>query len=212
MESSHHDLSLRKRLSYFTPTLAFLAIYLSLAALNFGYDVGTFGGVQGMTAFKKKFGHYDTTTKAYALPVYLSSVMNSTPFFGKLIGALACGPIAEKWGRKRAILIMACISLVGVTLQTSAQSAAQFTVGRIINFAMTGFCIVVTPIYQSECAPAELRGLITATIQFQISFGGMVAALINYGSQLMVGDKSWLLPIGLQFIVPVIILAWVSNL
>jgi MFS transporter, SP family, sugar:H+ symporter len=94
-----------------------------------------------------------------------------------------------------------------VTLQTSATTAAQFTVGRIINFAMTGFCIVVTPIYQSECAPAYLRGMISATIQFQISFGQTVASLINFGTQNMKGDKSWQIPIGLQFIVPVVILA-----
>ena len=54
---------------------------------------------------------------------------------------------------------------VGVTLQTSATTAAQFTVGRIVNFAMTGFYIVVVPIYQAECAPKELRGLINSTIQ-----------------------------------------------
>ena len=89
---------------------------------------------------------------------------------------------------------------------------------------MTGFCIVVTPIYQAECAPAELRGLISATLQFQIGFGQLIASLVNFGTQKIVGDSSWRIPIGinqasltmawegsnvcsgLQFIVPVFIL------
>ena len=83
----------------------------------------------------------------------------------------------------------------GVTLQTSATTPAQFLLGRVINFAMTGFCIVVTPIYQAECAPAELRGLITATLQFQIVFGQLIASLVNYGTQGIHGDDSWRIPI-----------------
>ncbi|KIM95344.1 hypothetical protein OIDMADRAFT_45246 [Oidiodendron maius Zn] len=204
--AAKNQLPLGQRLKLFTPLMAFLAIYLSLAALNFGYDVGTFGGVQAMPYFIQKFGSYNSSTKKYALPAYMTSLLNSFPFFGKLIGALACGPISERWGRKSAVGILACISLVGVTLQTSATTPEQFLIGRVINFAMTGFCIVVTPIYQAECAPAELRGLISATLQFQIGFGQLIASLVNFGTQKIVGDSSWRIPIGLQFIVPVFIL------
>lgn len=87
-------------------------------------------------------------------------------------------------------------SYSGVTLQTSATTASQFLLGRVINFAMTGFCVVVTPIYQAECAPAELRGLITANLQFQIAFGQLVASLVNFGTQNIKGDSSWRIPIG----------------
>ncbi|KAL1878120.1 hypothetical protein VTK73DRAFT_8000 [Phialemonium thermophilum] len=133
--------------------------------------------------------------------------MTATPFFGKLLGAIFCGRIAERWGRKAAIFVLACISLVGVTLQTSATTSAQFTVGRIVNFAMTGFCIVVVPIYQAECSPKELRGLINSTIQMVIIFGQTVASLVNYGTKNIPGDACWQIPVGLQFVVPVIILA-----
>lgn len=71
---------------------------------------------------------------------------------------------------------------------------------------MTGFTIVVVPIFQSECAPAELRGMISATLQLQIGFGQLVASLVNYGTKNMKGDVSWLIPTGLQLVVPVIIL------
>lgn len=104
-------------------------------------------------------------------------------------------------------MILCLISLVGVTLQTSATTAAQFTVGRIINFAMTGFCIVVVPIYQAECAPKELRGLMNSTIQMIIIFGQLVASLVNLGTEQIPNDASWRIPIGLQFVVPIILIA-----
>ena len=85
----------------------------------------------------------------------------------------------------------------GVTLQTAATSPWMFLAGRVINFAMTGFCVVVTPIYQAECAPPELRGMIASTLQFQIMFGSLIATLVNYGTQTMEGQASWMIPIGM---------------
>lgn len=158
-------------------------------------------------AFAKRFGEWDEDAQLYALPAYLSSIMTATPFAGKLLGAIACGPIAERWGRKRAILILAILSLIGCTLQTAAHSAAQFTVGRVINFATTGFCIVVVPIYQAECSPKELRGLINSTLQMIIIFGQTVASLVNLGTKDIPNDASWLIPVGLQLVIPCIILS-----
>ncbi|SPO00277.1 related to RGT2 - Sensor of high external glucose concentrations [Cephalotrichum gorgonifer] len=197
-----------QRFKAFTPMFAFTTFYMALAAFNFGFDVGNFAGVQAMQPFAKLFGQWNEEKELYALPPYLSSVMTATPFFGKLVGAIACGKIAERWGRRRALLCLACISLVGVTLQTSATTVAQFTVGRIVNFTMTGFCIVVVPIYQAECSPPELRGLVNSTIQMMIIFGQTIASLVNFGTQHILSDASWQIPVGLQFVVPVFLLAF----
>lgn len=77
---------------------------------------------------------------------------------------------------------------------------------------MTGMVIVVTPIYMGECSPPSLRGLISSTIQFQIAFGQLIASLINLRTQTFTTDVSWRLPVGLQFIVPVIILAFLYTM
>ncbi|RSL90416.1 hypothetical protein CEP52_014578 [Fusarium oligoseptatum] len=187
------SLSLRERFLYFTPMIAFITIYMALCAFNFGFDVGNFAGVQAMQrpAFAKRFGKYNDDKDLYALPSYLSSIMTSTPFFGKLVGAITCGSVSERWGRKMAIFILACISLL---VESSI-------------FAMTGFCIVVVPIYQAECSPKELRGLMNSTIQMVIIFGQTVASLVNLGTKGIPSDASWRIPVGLQFVVPVILLA-----
>jgi hypothetical protein len=58
---------------------------MAFCAFNFGFDVGTFGGVQGMQSFADDFGEYNAEKDSWALPAWLRSVMTSTPFIGKAI-------------------------------------------------------------------------------------------------------------------------------
>lgn len=58
---------------------------MAFCALNYGYDVGTFSGVQAMQSFAREFGRFDEQRGQYALPGWLSSVMTATPFLGKAI-------------------------------------------------------------------------------------------------------------------------------
>ncbi|KAG5766045.1 hypothetical protein H9Q72_005889 [Fusarium xylarioides] len=165
------------RFSEMTGTMVFLLMYMCFCSFNFGYDVGNFGSVQGMQAFGRQFGTCDEETGKCSLQPWLSSVMTSVPFIGKALGTVICGVIAERWGRKIAIMGLIIASFVGVLLQTTATTAAQFTIGRFISFAMTGMTIVVVPIYQAETAPKALRGLITSSLQLMILLGSLVALL-----------------------------------
>ncbi|KAM6511219.1 hypothetical protein FALCPG4_016221 [Fusarium falciforme] len=57
-----------------------------------------------------------------------------------------------------------------------------------------------------ECSPKELRGLMNSTIQMVIIFGQTVASLVNLGTKgIITSDASWRIPVGLQFVVPVIL-------
>ncbi|KAL6860807.1 general substrate transporter [Trichoderma novae-zelandiae] len=203
-DTSSVDLSVGYRLKQFNGTILFIMLYMCSCAFNFGYDVGNFGGVQGMQSFGKRFGECNEAGVC-KLPPWLSSLMTSLPFLGKALGAMACGPIAERFGRKMCVLVLACLSFVGVLLQTTATTSAQFTVGRFISFAMTGMTIVVVPIYLSETSPKVLRGMMTSTLQLMIVFGQLVASLVTFGTQHISGDKGWQIPVGLQFIAPALI-------
>ncbi|KAH8652178.1 general substrate transporter [Xylariales sp. PMI_506] len=205
--SSPESLSIRQRLSSFNWMLVFLTFYMSSCAFNFGYDVGNFSGVQAMQSFGRKFGVCNEATGKCALPAWLSSLMTSLPFLGKALGAMSCGWIAERYGRRLSVLGLVILSFIGVLLQTTATTAAQFTIGRFISFGMTGMTIVVVPIYVGETAPRELRGMMAATLQLVIIFGQLVASLVNYGTQNIQSDKGWRIPVGLQFVAPALILS-----
>lgn len=192
----------RDRLRHFNGMLIFFMIYMALCAFNYGFDVGTFSGVQGMHSFTRRFGEYNAKKNIFTIPAWLLSIMTATPFLGKAVGCIICGPIAEKWGRKVAIFGLCILSFIGVTLQTSAASAAQFTIGRVFTFAMTGMTIVVVPIFQAEASPRVLRGMFGSTLQAMVVFGQVISTLVTYGTETIESAASWRIPIGLQFVAP----------
>ncbi|OZJ02724.1 hypothetical protein BZG36_05103, partial [Bifiguratus adelaidae] len=190
----------------FTPMLTWSVLYMSMSAFNFGYDTSLFASIQGMASFDVEFGVYNDLQHRYIIAPYLSSIMNSTPFLGKFIGTLMCGPLMARYGRKPAMFAIAIISIIGVILQCATTTAAQFTIGRILCYLSTGITIGVVPAYQSETAPAELRGAITATLQLWIGVGQVLGSVITNATQAMPTRAAWLIPTGLQFIIPVVIL------
>lgn len=89
----------------------------------------------------------------------------------------------------------------------SAKAAAQFTLGRIITYIMTGMAIVIIPIYQGETAPRALRGMFNSTIQLLIVGGQIVSTLVTFGCKDIESNVGWQVPVGLQLAAPVVILA-----
>ncbi|KAL1637120.1 hypothetical protein SLS56_000778 [Neofusicoccum ribis] len=104
-------------------------------------------------------------------------------------------PLAERFGRKKSLMFIAICSIIGTILQISANTAAQFTVGRITCYFMTGICMLMIPSYLAETAPQQLRGLIGGQIQIQIMFSQVVANLINYGTKQLDTDACWMIPL-----------------
>lgn len=78
----------------------------------------------------------------------------------------------------------------------SATTAAQFTVGRVIAFFMTGFTVSVVPVYLGECSPPELRGLVGSQLQFQITFSIMIASFVNLGASNINNPVQWKVTVG----------------
>lgn len=84
----------------------------------------------------------------------------------------------------------------------------MFTLGRILTYAMTGMTIVAIPIFQAEASPRALRGMFGSTIQAMVIFGQVISTLITYGTRNMKDSRGWRIPIGLQFITPVLLLVF----
>ena len=73
-------------------------------------------------------------------------------------------------------------------------------------YAMTGICVNVMPAFMAECAPACLRGMVTAQLQMQIVIAQLVASGVNYGTSRIKTDAGWQISIGMQFLMPTILL------
>lgn len=58
----------------------------------------------------------------------------------------------------------------------------------------------MVPVYQAECAPKQLRGLIISAYQFFIAFGLLIAAVVVNSTKDMQGAPAFQIPIAIQFV------------
>jgi SP family sugar:H+ symporter-like MFS transporter len=56
--------------------------------------------------------------------------------------------------------------------------------------------------YQAETAPRHIRGALVSTYQLFITFGILVAYLINFGTERIISPASWRITIGIGYIPP----------
>jgi len=68
--------------------------------------------------------------------------------------------------------------------------------------------IANSPAYASEVVPLSLRGAVTATLQMSWSIGGIIVAGATYGTNKRNDEWAWRIPLALQWIFPVSLLAY----
>ncbi|KAL1983778.1 hypothetical protein VTN96DRAFT_9864 [Rasamsonia emersonii] len=215
--SQTEDAALKRRLALARSTgpLAFfqnlrvvgIATFACLGGLLYGYNQGVFSGILTMTSFGKHMGEYvaDSTKKGW-----LTAILELGAWFGTLYS----GFLAEVLSRKYSILVSTAIFILGVVIQCTAVSASgpkSILAGRFITGMGVGSLSMIVPMYNAECAPPEIRGMLVGIQQFSIEFGIMVSFWIDYGTNYIGGtgdtqsDGAWLVPLCLQ-LVPALIL------
>jgi len=89
--------------------------------------------------------------------------------------------MGDKLGRRLTILVGALVFCLGGALQTGAQALSYLYAGRLIAGLGVGILVMIIPVYQGELAHPDIRGRITALVQFMLGIGALAAAWISYG-------------------------------
>ncbi|KAF2194256.1 general substrate transporter [Zopfia rhizophila CBS 207.26] len=176
-----------------------LAIFAGTGSFLFGYDSGVMTDVIQSPHFLDFFNTNPKTS--------IIGAINSTFSGGAVFGALMGGLTMDRFGRRMTVQIGAVINLLGAMLQCGAQNLAMILVGRILAGWAVGLMSMSVPVYQSECAHPNIRGLIVGITQQMIGIGFIISTWVGYGSH-QVPDTSafsWRFPLGFQGI-PCIIL------
>lgn len=177
-----------------------ICMFACLGGLLYGYNQGVFSGVLTMNSFGQHMGVYisDSTKKGW-----LTSILELGAWFGTLYS----GFLAEVLSRKYAILINTAIFILGVIIQCTAvtsSGASSILAGRFITGMGVGSLSMIVPMYNAECAPPEIRGLLVSLQQLSIELGIVVSFWIDYGTNFIGGtgdsqsDAAWLVPLCLQ--------------
>ncbi|KAF2110021.1 general substrate transporter [Lophiotrema nucula] len=174
-----------------------MACSACFGGMLFGMDIGTIGGVLTLPEFMDKYGLTPLSKTARA---DLSANIASTLQAGCFLGCFIASWVADRWGRKIALVMNGMITCVGCIIQAcSFGSIASMYVGRFVAGVGVGGASMVVPLYISENAPRGIRGGLTGIYQLFIATGTMLAFWVNYGAILHIhGAAVYIVPLAVQ--------------
>ena len=174
------------------------------------------------------FDGYDLFIYGVILPVLMTEwsltpvqagALGSYALFGMMFGALVFGPMADKIGRKKGVLICFVLFTVATFLNGFASNVTEFGIYRFIAGLGCGGLMPNAVALMNEYAPRRSRGTLVALMFSGYSLGGLIAAwtgiymLPAYGWQsmffvaaiplLLVPILMWKLPESVGFLVRV---------
>ncbi|KAL7929325.1 general substrate transporter [Trichoderma chlorosporum] len=168
--------------------LFWITIASGLGFILFGYDNGVIGGLLTDPDFESTF-NLDATLQGV-----VTSLFELGCFFGSLLTAAAGGRL----GRRTLAHIGTLAITIGALLQASSFSVGQLMVGRIVAGIGLGLISSNVTIWQSETAPANVRGTLVACSLSFLIVGQLLANLIDYGMNSYSGPVTWRFPIAFQ--------------
>ncbi|KAJ4420385.1 hypothetical protein N0V82_004374 [Gnomoniopsis sp. IMI 355080] len=188
--------------------------FAALGACLYGYDGVYFTGVSAMDVFIRHFGSQQSDGSYEISPSQLS-LMTSVINIGELVGSLSAAPLNDYFGRKGVFLIASVMIIIGVILQLATDYNTPYIIGgRIILGYGVGNFSATSPLYIGEVAPTAIRGQLLMCWQLVLSISQIIAAAINRGTESIDTTVAYRVPMGIQIIFPVIMLAglwWVPE-
>ncbi|KAK2042888.1 general substrate transporter [Colletotrichum somersetense] len=176
-----------------------IALVASMSALAMGYDTAVIGGTMALDSFRRDFHLDDVSTSTRDT---IQGNIVSTFQAGCFFGALLTFPIAEKFGRRKTVMLAGAVFLVGGTLMTAASGDLNLIyAGRAIAGLGIGASSLTVPVYIAETAPPSIRGRLVGIFEIASQGGGMLGFWINYATDrtIDVGARAqWIVPLGLQ--------------
>ena len=119
--------------------------------------------------------------------------------FGAMAGNIVAGPMSDRFGRKKVLLVTAMLFTVSALWSATATTYVTFVIARIIGGIGIGGAILIAPIYIAEIAPPKLRGSLVSLNQLNIVVGISVAYFSNYFLKDLEGE-SWRWMLGVETI------------
>ena len=157
-----------------------------LGGLLFGYDTAVISGAEkGLQAFFME-------SKDFAYTDGWHGFTSASALIGCIIGSALSGFLATNLGRKRSLIIAGLLFFISALGsmepefmffthgEPSYSLLIMFNFYRVIGGIGVGLASAICPMYISEVAPSNIRGMLVSCNQFAIIFGQLVVYFVNF--------------------------------
>jgi sugar porter (SP) family MFS transporter len=145
-----------------------ITVVAAIGGLIFGFDTAI---VAGATRYMKEQFGLNSIQEGWAVSVVL---------IGCMFGAGLAGPVSDRIGRRRFMLISAVLFLVSALGCAIPRTITEFVLFRFIGGLGIGSAAVLAPLYIAEISPARIRGALVSVNQMAIVTGILLAYFINW--------------------------------
>ncbi|WP_258804557.1 MFS transporter [Pseudarthrobacter sp. NS4] len=120
-----------------------------------------------------------SVTKEFGLSGAQLGWLLSSGLIGMAVGSLVLGPFADRYGRRRILIVALAINALGLFLSTTANSAFELGLWRVVTGLGVGGILASATVITSEYASVRRRGMaisiFTAGYGVGATLGGMGA-------------------------------------
>ncbi|GAB3608312.1 MULTISPECIES: MFS transporter [Humibacter] len=142
----------------------YLAVLATIGGFLFGFDSSNIGSALVFLPFKLG-------------PVAIGIIVAGASL-GSFVGALAAGPLTDRFGRKSLLLADSALFAIGSLISAFAFEPVTLTIGRLIIGIAIGADSAIATAYISEFAPKRRRGSLAIIQQWMITIGILAAYVI----------------------------------
>ncbi|GAA2074416.1 sugar porter family MFS transporter [Pseudolysinimonas kribbensis] len=172
----------------------YLAILATIGGFLFGFDSSNIGSALVFLPFKLS-------------PLAIGIIVGGASL-GSFVGAIAAGPLTDRFGRKSLLLVDSGLFALGSLISAFAFEPTTLIIGRVIIGIAIGADSAIATAYISEFAPKRRRGSLSIIQQWMITIG-ILAAYVIAVIVLEVAPKAastidWRILLGVGFIPAII--------
>ncbi|WIE55301.1 sugar porter family MFS transporter [Curtobacterium sp. MCBD17_003] len=167
------------------------SVIAGLGGFLFGYDTGIVSAALLYVAPEYHLGEFG---QQFFVAILLA---------GAVIGVMGGGPVVDRLGRRRTLILLAAIYIVGALGSSLIGWLPLIYVSRFLLGLSVGSSSLVVPMYIAEIAPARIRGRLVSFNQLFVALGIFVSYLVGYAFAPIEG---WRWMIGLAAVPAVVML------
>ncbi|WP_346854613.1 sugar porter family MFS transporter [uncultured Draconibacterium sp.] len=165
-----------------------VAIIIAMGGFLFGYDIAMMSGTTNQLE------------TLYNLNSFWLGFTVAVAIIGTIIGTLIIGKPAEKFGRRKSLIVLSGLFAISTLGSAFAINWSMLLFFRLITGVLLGSITVVTPMFIAEISPAKKRGQLVLLNQFFVVTAIFLAFAVNYLLSNVIESNSWRWMIGVEVI------------